>query len=137
MTRFVLRALVNALALWATTSLVAGVRVDPFGEGGTVETVVTYLFVAVVFGLVNGIVGTVIRVVAFPLYLLTLGLLSLVVNGLLLGIVAWISGLAGFGLEIDGFWWGVLGALVLAVVAWLICVVVRPVVGGGGRDRRR
>jgi len=137
MTRFVLRALVNALALWATTSLVAGVRVDPFGEGGTVETVVTYLFVAVVFGLVNGIVGTVIRVVAFPLYLLTLGLLSLVVNGLLLGIVAWISGLAGFGLEIDGFWWGVLGALVLAVVAWLIGVVVRPVVGGGGRDRRR
>ena len=137
MTRFVLRALVNALALWATTSLVAGVRVDPFGEGGTVETVLTYLFVAVVFGLVNGIVGTVIRVVAFPLYLLTLGLLSLVVNGLLLGIVAWISGQAGFGLEIDGFWWGVLGALVLAVVAWLIGVVVRPVVGGGGRDRRR
>ena len=135
MTRFVLRALVNALALWATTTLVAGVRVDPYGDGGTVETVLTYLFVAVVFGVVNGVVGTVIRVVAFPFYVLTLGLIALVVNGLLLGIVAWISGVAGFGLEIDGFWWGVLGALVLAVVAWLIGIVVRPVVGRG--DRRR
>ncbi|NIJ05777.1 phage holin family protein [Frigoribacterium faeni] len=133
--RFIVRLLINALALWATTSVVAGVRVDPYGDGGTTETVLTYLLVALIFGLVNGIVGTAIRVVAFPLYVLTLGLLALIVNGLLLGIVAWISGQIGFGLVVDGFWWGVLGALVLAVVAWLIGIVVRPVVESG--DRRR
>ena len=58
----------------------------------------TYLLVAVIFGLVNGIVGRIIRIVAFPLYILTLGLISFVVNGLLLLLVAWISGLIGFGL---------------------------------------
>jgi putative membrane protein len=74
-------------------------------------------------------------VVAFPLYVLTLGLLSLIVNGLLLVIVAAVSDVIGFGLQVDGFWWGVLGALVLAIVAWLIGIVVRPVVEP--RDRRR
>jgi putative membrane protein len=135
MTRFVVRLLINALALWATTSLVSGVHVQAYGAGGTTETVLTYLLVALIFGVVNGVVGTVIKVVAFPLYVLTLGLLSLIVNGLLLVIVAWVSDLIGFGLEVDGFWWGVLGALVLAVVAWLIGIVVRPIVEP--RDRRR
>ncbi|KQR44673.1 putative membrane protein [Frigoribacterium sp. PvP120] len=135
MTRFVVRLLINALALWATTSLVSGVSVDAYGSEGTTETVLTYLLVALIFGVVNGVVGTVIRVVAFPLYVLTLGLLSLIVNGLLLVIVAAVSDVIGFGLQVDGFWWGVLGALVLAIVAWLIGIVVRPVVEP--RDRRR
>ena len=135
MTRFVVRLLINALALWATTSLVSGVSVDAYGSEGTTETVLTYLLVALIFGVVNGVVGTVIRVVAFPLYVLTLGLLSLIVNGLLLVNVAAVSDVIGFGLQVDGFWWGVLGALVLAIVAWLIGIVVRPVVEP--RDRRR
>ena len=70
--------------------------------------------------------GTVIRVVAFPLYVLTLGLISLVVNALLLLIVSWISDAMGFGLHVDGFWAGVLGALVLGIIAWLIGLVLRP-----------
>ena len=135
MTRFVVRLLINAVALWLTTLLVSGVRVTPYGDGGTVETILTFLLIAFVFGVVNGVVGTAIRVVAFPLYVLTLGLIALVVNGLLLLIVAWISGLFGFGLTVDGFWWGVLGAVVLAVFAWAIGVVVRPVVGRGDRER--
>ena len=67
-----------------------------------------YLLIALIFGLVNAIVGTFVRIIAFPLYVLTLGLISFIVNGLLLLLVAWISDLMGFGLEIDGFWWGVL-----------------------------
>jgi putative membrane protein len=135
MTRFVVRLLINAVALWLTTLLVSGVTVTPYGAGGALETIVTFLLLALVFGIVNGVVGTAIRVVAFPLYILTLGLIALVVNGLLLLIVAWISGLFGFGLTVDGFWWGVLGAVVLAVFAWAIGVVVRPVVGRGDRQR--
>jgi putative membrane protein len=48
------------------------------------------------------------------------------VNGLLLLLVAWISSLMGFGLVVDGFWWGVLGALVLGLISWLIGLIVRP-----------
>ena len=67
----------------------------------------------------------------FFLYLLTLGLISLLVNGLLFLLVAWISDLLGFGLVVGGFWWGVLGALVLAVLSWLIGLLLRPL---GGRE---
>lgn len=123
---FVLRVLINALALWLTTLIVAGVKVVPFAPGETLETVLTYLLVALVFGIVNGIVGNFIRIVAFPLYILTLGLISLIVNGLLLLLVAWISSLTGFGLTVDGFWWGVLGALVLGLISWLIGILLRP-----------
>ena len=56
--RFFVRLVINAVALWLTTLIVSGVHVTPFGDGGIVETVLTFLLVAFVFGLVNGIVGT-------------------------------------------------------------------------------
>ncbi len=130
--KFVLRILINALALWLTTLIVVGVKVVAFPPAGTLETVLTYLLVALVFGIVNGIVGNFIRIVAFPLYILTLGLIALIVNGLLLLLVAWISSLTGFGLVVESFWWGVLGALVLGLISWIIGILLRPLMS----DRR-
>ena len=123
--RFLVRLIINALALWFTTLIVSGVTVKPYAEG-TLPTILTYLLVALIFGVVNGIVGTAIRVVAFPLYVLTLGLLALVVNALLLLLAAWISGLMGFGLYVDGFWAGFWGAIVLAIISWLMGLILRP-----------
>jgi putative membrane protein len=125
--RFLVRLVINAVALWLTTLIVSGVSVTPFGAGGTVETVLTFLLVAFVFGLVNAVIGTLIRIVAFPIYILTLGLISFVVNAVLLLIVAGISTSIGFGLEVQSFGWGIVGAFVLAVFAWLIGLVARPV----------
>jgi putative membrane protein len=124
--RLFVRLLVSALALWLTTFVVAGIHVVPFAPGGTFETVVTYLVVAAIFGLVNGIIGNFIRIVAFPIYILTLGLISLIVNGLLLLLVGWLSSLLGFGLVVDGFWEGVLAALVLGLIGWFIGIILRP-----------
>ncbi len=130
MTRFLVRLVINAVALWLTTIIVgAGVHVVPFPPGETLETVLTFLLVALVFGIVNGLIGNLIRIVAFPLYILTLGLIALLVNGLLLLLVAGFSSLVGFGLVIDGFWWGVLGAVVLALISWLIGILLRPLIG--------
>lgn len=123
--RFLIKVLVVAFALWLTTLLVDGVNVVPYDDT-TIGTVLTYLLVAAIFGLVNAIIGTFIRVIAFPLYVLTLGLISFIVNGLLLLIVDWLSDLMGFGLVVESFWWGVLGALVLGLFSWLIGLVVRP-----------
>ncbi|WP_313542693.1 phage holin family protein [Leifsonia aquatica] len=123
--RFLLKVIINALALWLTTLIVSGVTVHPY-EDTTSATVLTYLLIAVIFGVVNAVIGTAIRVVAFPIYILTLGLISLVVNALLLLIVSWISDAMGFGLHVDGFWAGVLGALVLGIIAWLFGLIVRP-----------
>ena len=127
--RFVVRLIINAFALWLTTLIVAGVNVVAFAPQGTLETVLTYLLVALIFGIVNGVVGNLVRIVAFPLYILTLGLIALIVNGLLLLLVSWISSLFGFGLVVDSFWWGVLGALVLGLISWIIGIVLRPVMG--------
>jgi putative membrane protein len=123
--RFIVNTIVVALALWLTTFIVAGVTVVPY-EDTEIATILTYLLVAAIFGIVNAFVGTFIRVVAFPIYVITLGLISFIVNGLLLLLVDWISGLIGFGLHVESFWWGVLGALVLGLISWLIGLIVRP-----------
>ncbi|MER3390456.1 MAG: phage holin family protein [Microcella sp.] len=130
MKRFLVRLLINSVALWLTTLIVGGVEVVSYGpQGDTLAYVLTLLLVAFIFGLVNGIIGNLIRIVAFPLYILTLGLIALVVNGLLLLLVAWISDLIGFGLTVESFWWGVLGAVVLGLLSWLIGILLRPIVG--------
>lgn len=123
---FIIRLIVNAVALWLTTLIVAGVSVQPY-EDTQLATVITYLLVALVFGVVNGIIGTAVRVVAFPLYILTLGLLSLIVNALLLMLAAWVTSLFGFGLIVESFWWGVLGALVLSIISGILALILRPV----------
>ncbi|MCS5723160.1 phage holin family protein [Herbiconiux sp. CPCC 203407] len=133
MRRFLVSLVANAIALWLTTLIVAGVKIDPFGEGGTGEIILTYLIVALVFGLVNGIIGSIIRVVAFPLYILTLGIISLFVNALLLWLVSVVTGWFGFGLILEGFWWTVLGALVLAILSAIIGAILRPLAGDSRR----
>ncbi|KJC64539.1 putative membrane protein [Agreia bicolorata] len=128
MRRFLVSLVANAIALWLTTLIVTGVTVDPF-QDDTLGVVLSFLFVALIFGVVNGIVGTAIRIVAFPLYILTLGLLSLVVNALLLMLAAWFSQLFGFGLTVTNFGWAVLGALVLAILSAIIGSILRPLAG--------
>ncbi|WP_243061832.1 phage holin family protein [Humibacter sp. RRB41] len=126
--RFLLKLIINAFALWLTTLIVSGVTVKSYDpSGGEFPLLLTYLLIALIFGVVNGIVGTVIRIVAFPLYVLTLGLISLVVNALLLLIVSWISDAMGFGLHVDGFWDGVWAALILAIISWILGLIFRPV----------
>jgi putative membrane protein len=126
MPKFLISTITNAIALWLTTLIVAGTHVAPYEEGNAVAAVLTYLLLGLLFGVVNGVIGTAIKIVAFPLYLLTLGLIALIVNGLLFLLVAWISGLLGFGLSVDGFWWGVLGALLMALFSWIIGLILRP-----------
>ena len=134
--RFLFKAVLNAVALWLTTLIVAGhIVVVSFGSGEWWQVCLTYLLVAIVFGIVNAVIGNIIRIVAFPLYILTLGLLALIVNGLLLWLVDWLSTLTGWGLEIvGGFWWGVLGALVLGILSWILGILFRPLLKREGRN---
>ncbi|QEO09021.1 phage holin family protein [Protaetiibacter larvae] len=130
--RFVIRLLINALALWLTALILnPNVQVTSWADDSNPDDwswplFWTYLLLALVFGVVNGIVGTAIKIVAFPIYILTLGLISLIVNGLLFLLVAWISTLIGFGLSVTTFWWGVLGALLLGIFGFLIGIILRP-----------
>ncbi len=126
MFRFLLRVIINAVAIWLTTFIVAGVHVTSYAPDDTTATVLTYLLIGLIFAVVNGVVGTLIRIVAFPLYILTLGLISFIVNGLLLLLVEWIMSFFDFGLQTDGFWWAVLGALVISIINGILALVLRP-----------
>ncbi|MGO3146991.1 MAG: phage holin family protein [Leucobacter sp.] len=122
--RSIIRTLVGAFALWLTTLIVGGsgergVWIEPY-DGDAYAPVFTLLLVALVFGLVNATLGRVVRFISIPLYILTLGLFGLIVNGIMISVVAWLSELAGFGLRVDGFWWGVLAALVMSVIAGIL-----------------
>ncbi|MGV1034194.1 MAG: phage holin family protein [Microbacteriaceae bacterium] len=123
--RFILQTIVTALALWITTLLVPGITVTPYADGA-MAAVLTFLLVAVIFGLVNSTIGLAIKIVSIPLYLLTLGLVSFLINGLLLMLAAWFTQLLGFGLAVEGFWWGVWGAIILGLASWFIGLFVRP-----------
>jgi len=127
--RFLVRVVVLAVALWLTTLIVGGsgdngIWIVPF-EDSTWGFIGTLLLVAGVFGLVNSIVGPLVRVVSIPLYVLTLGLFGLIVNGLLLLLTAWLTQLLGFGLIVESFWWGVLAALVMSFIAAVLSAILR------------
>ncbi len=128
MVRLVFGLLINAVALWLSDFFVEGIRLLPFGEGDA-NLVLSYIAVAAIFGVINAVIGNFIRIVAFPIYLLTLGLVALVVNGALFMLVASVTQQLGFGLIVDDFWWGVLGAVVMSMSNWVLGVILRPILG--------
>lgn len=126
---FVVRVLVNAAAIWLATALLDGL--DVVGGDDATSRVLVFLGVALVFGVVNAVVRPVVSFLAFPLYLITLGLFTLVVNALMILLTGWLSGLTDYGLRVDGFGTALLAGLVVAVVSFLLSLVVP-----GARTRR-
>jgi putative membrane protein len=130
MRALVVRLLVNGVALWVATLVVGGVSLEADSTAGKIGTLFA---VAAIFGLVNAIIKPVVKVLAFPLYLLTLGLLTFVVNALLFWLTAWISGRTGLDFRVDGFWSALLGALVVSLVSFALNALLRD---DRHRDRR-
>nr|WP_201470662.1 phage holin family protein [Microbacterium hydrocarbonoxydans] len=125
--RFIIRVVVNAFALWVVTLIPAlQVQIRAFAPGETLQLVLTLLAVAAIFALVNTIIGTVVKIVAFPLYILTLGLIGFVINGFLLWLTAWITSGFGWGLTVGSFWWGVLAALIISLINGVFGFILRP-----------
>src|SRR5215218_3267438 len=114
--RMAINVLVIAAAVWVAAALVPAIEVN----GGFF----TYLGVALVFGLVNAILGPILHLLALPLTVLTLGLFALVVNGALLAITA---GISGDSLNVDGAIGTILGAVVISVVTAVLGRVLSPV----------
>ena len=119
--RFLVSLVLNAVALWIVVSVLPGLDVTPFPiENQTLALVVTYLVLALIWGLVNAIIGRVVKFISLPLYCLTLGLFALVVNGFLFWLVGWISSQIGSGLTIDNFWWAIFGALLMGLLSAIL-----------------
>jgi len=128
---FLWRVIINAIAIWLADALLSGVSIVSKGNG-TADMILTVLVIGLVLAVVNGFVKPLIKLLAFPVYLLTLGLFGLVVNALMLLLTAWLTKQTEWGLQIDGFWWAVAGALIVSV-AGMILQAVLP--GKSGRPR--
>lgn len=120
--KFVIRLIVNAVAIWLTALLLQGINL--MATTDTTTQVLEIAVVALVFTLVNMIVKPVAKLLSLPLIILTLGLFALVVNALMLMLTGWISTQVGYGLQVDGFWWAVGGAIVISLVSWALNLVL-------------
>lgn len=113
-----IRIIITGAAIWLATLLLPGMEL--VGADGFWPTVGVLAVTAIVFGLVNVFVKSIIKVLAFPLYILTLGLLALVVNALMLMLASWLTGFLPWGFTIDNFGTAVLGALVIGIATFLL-----------------
>ena len=129
MIRFLVGTVINAAGLWLTTTWITAIHLAPYGGADFWTIVGSYLLVGAIFGLVNSIVAPVIKVLALPLYILTFGLISFVINGAILLLVAWLSQLIGSPIfSIDGFshagltvaslGWAMLGSIVMSIFSF-------------------
>lgn len=128
--KLVARILITALAI-GLSALILGSHMDIVSNGTTLGTILAAVVVAVVYGLVHMIVKPIVQLISLPLYILTLGLVSVLVNTLMLWITtlitnqSWFSDQPNWGLEVTGgFWWFVLAALVISVVQTILLAVL-------------
>jgi len=113
-----LQILVNAGALYVAVLIVPGLD---FTQG---EDWWKFLLVAVAFSLVNSYVRPVLRILTFPISIMTLGLFLLVINALMLLLVGAISEQLQLGFSVADFWAALLSALVVAIVGWILSLIV-------------
>ncbi|GAA14094.1 hypothetical protein BJF87_09615 [Gordonia sp. CNJ-863] len=125
MLAFLVRTVCTAVALWVATLIVPGIEF--VGGSTTAEKVGIALVVAVIFGVLNALVKPIVQIISIPFYILTLGLIHIVINALMLEITAWITrNTTHWGLEVDDFFWSaIFGAIVVSVVGWLLGLLMR------------
>lgn len=125
MGQFLIRAGFTGIALWLVTILVPGVDIVG-GEDNPIKRVGIIFVVALIFGVVNAFIKPIVQFISIPLYILTLGLIHIVINALMLWITSWITEhTTHWGLFIDDFWWtAIWAAIVLSIVSWLLSLVL-------------
>ncbi|MFD5561115.1 MULTISPECIES: phage holin family protein [Kitasatospora] len=115
MKNFVIKTLINAVAIWIAAWIVNGITL----EGGDWQhKAITVLAVALVFGVVNFAIKPLVKLFSLPLFILTLGLVTFVINALMLWLTSWASDKLSLDFHVQGFWAALLGALIISVVSW-------------------
>lgn len=138
---FILRVIVNAAALWVASWVLPGMDISSTAasdavarsgisqDTGTIGIVLAYLFIGLIFGVVNAFVRPLVRLLALPITILTLGLFAIVINAAMLYLTAWISSYTPVHLTIDSFFWtAVLAAIIISLVS-----LVAGILPGGRR----
>ena len=127
---FIVRVLINGLALWIASWILPGLDIsttattEAVAQGGVTQgtdplgVVLAYLFIGLIFGLVNALVRPVVSLLSLPITILTLGLFTIVINAAMLYLTSWLSSYTPVHFIIDSFFWtAVLAAIIITVVS--------------------
>ena len=130
MSRLLVRLGINAVALYVAIYLVPGLQSQ--GDG-----IVSLLWLALIFGVVNAMLRPLLKFLTCPLILLTLGLFTLVLNTGLFWLSGWIGSQFGVGFTVENFWAAFLGSIIVTVVSVVLSLVLRDELNGDRRRRSR
>ena len=117
MTRFILRWIINAIALFLAVYIVPGVNL----QGG----LPSLIWLALIFGLINAFLRPLLKLLTCPLIFLTLGLFTLLINTFLFWLTSQVGQAFGIGFTINGFWPAFLGGLVVTVVSVILSLILK------------
>jgi len=123
MTKLLLRLVINMLALYAAMALVPGIQAQS-------ENWLSFIWLALIFGLINALLRPLLMLLTCPLIILTLGLGTLLINTLLFYLAGVIGQAFNVGFTVDGFWPAFLGALVVSIVSIVLSLLLRDELHG-------
>jgi putative membrane protein len=118
MTKFFVRWAINAVALYVAVAFVPGIHPQSTNW-------LTFIWLALIFGVLNALLGPLLKLLTCPLILLTLGLFTLIVNALLFYLAGYIGTSFGVGFTVDGFIPALLGSIVVSIVSIILSLVLR------------
>lgn len=121
MKNFVVKTIANAGALAVVVWLLDKITLTGTSTGKKIGTLIV---VALLFGLVNFLVKPIVKVLTFPLFILTLGLITLIVNALMLLLTSWLAGKLDLSFHVEGFWTAVVGGLIVSIVSWALHIML-------------
>lgn len=119
--KLLIRVLITAVALFVATEVVPGIQLL---ASSTPSKVTTLVVVALIFGVANAVLKPIVKTLGCVFYVLTLGLIGLVVNALLLWLTSWVAGKLSEPFHITGFWPAFWGAIIVGLVSWLLSITL-------------
>ena len=129
MNKFFLRLLINGVALYLAVVIVPGISVEN-------SSPITYLWLALIFGILNALLKPILKFLTCPLILLTLGLFTLLINTGLFYLTGWLGSQFDVGFYVSGFGAALLGALVVSVVGMIFEVIFKDELKGRARRKK-
>lgn len=130
MRSFIVRVVINGLALWIASWILPGLDISTTAaseavartgvtEGtDTIGLILAYLFIGLIFGLVNAFVRPLVSLLSLPITILTLGLFTIIINAAMLYLTSWLSSYTPVDFTIDSFFWtAILAAIIITIIS--------------------
>jgi putative membrane protein len=121
MKNFLVKTIANAAALAVAIWLLKDITLT---ENNIGQEAITLILVALIFGVVNFIVKPIVKLLAFPLFILTLGLITLVINAVMLLLTSGVANRLDLSFHVDNFGAALIGGLIVSVVSWILHIVL-------------